>query len=83
MSELEIEVGKIFTKYLEEVIEYSNVIVGIEDKIYSAEVDIGRNYDYTIQHADDINSNLSCEIEELKSEIESLKDMIEDLREGL
>ena len=82
MSELEREVGKIFTKYLEEVIEYSNVIVGIEDKIYSAEVDIERNYDYTIQHADDINSNLSCEIEELKSEIENLRDMIEDLREG-
>ena len=82
MSELEIEVGKIFTKYLEEVIEYSDVIVGIEDKIYSAEADIERNYDYTIQHADDINSNLSCEIEELKSEIENLRDMIEDLREG-
>ena len=36
MSELEREVGKSITKYLEEVIEYSNVIVGIEDKIYSA-----------------------------------------------
>jgi len=82
MSELEIEVGKIFTKYLEEVIEYSDVIVGMDNRISTAEVDIERNYDYTIQHADDINSNLSCEIEELKSEIENLRDMIEDLREG-
>lgn len=82
MSELEREVGKIFTKYLEEVIQYSDVIVGMDDRISTAEVDIESNYDYTIQHADDINSNLSCEIEELKSEIESLKDMIEDLREG-
>tara|TARA_R100000458_G_C8152917_1_gene159924 strand:- start:198 stop:446 length:249 start_codon:yes stop_codon:yes gene_type:complete len=82
MSELEREVGKIFTKYLEEVIQYSDVIVGMDDRISTAEVDIERNYDYAIQHADDINSNLSCEIEELKSEIESLKDMIEDLREG-
>ena len=81
MSELEIEVGKIFTKYLEEVIEYSDVIVGIEDKIYNVDESIERNYDYAIQHADDINSNLSCDIEELKSEIGNLKDMIEDLKE--
>ena len=82
MSELEREVGKNITKYLEEVIEYSNVIVGIEDKIYNAEEDIERNHTYAIQHADDIQNNLECEIEDLKSEIESLKDMIESIREG-
>ena len=81
MSELVIAFSKIFTKYLEKEIEYSDVIVGIEDKIYSAEESIERNYDYTIQHADDIDSNLSCEIEELKSEIESLKDEIESLKD--
>ena len=81
MSELEREVGKSITIYLEEVIEYSNVIVGIEDKIYNAEGDIERNYDYAIQHADDIQNSIECEIEDLKSEIESLKDMIESIRE--
>ena len=71
-----------FKEYLDEEIEYIDPILNIQNNIHEVEENIERNHDYTIQPADDINSNLSCEIEELKSEIESLKDMIEDLREG-
>jgi peptidoglycan hydrolase CwlO-like protein len=68
--------------FIEEVIEYSDPIHDIQNSIHEAEVNIDRNHDYAIQHADDIQNNLECEIEDLKSEIESLKDMIESLREG-
>ena len=68
--------------YIEEVVEYADPILDIHNSIHEAEENIDRNHDYAIQHADDIQNNLECEIEDLKSEIESLKDMIESLREG-
>ena len=68
--------------FIEDIIEYSDPILDIHNRIHKAETDIDRNHDYGIQHADEVNNNLSCEIEDLKSEIESLKDMIESLREG-
>lgn len=68
--------------FIEEVVEYSDPILDIHNSIHEAEENIERNHDYAIQHTDDLNNNLSCEIEDLKSEIGSLKDMIESLREG-
>ena len=68
--------------FIEDIIEYSDPILDIHNSIHKAETDIDRNHDYAIQHANDLISNLECEIEDLKSEIESLKDMIESLREG-
>ena len=70
-------------RYIEEVIEDSDAIQNVLEKIYTSEGDIERNYDYAIQHADDIgyelNSDFQDEIDSLKNEIEDLKQMIEEL----
>ena len=68
--------------FIEEVIEYSDPLSDLHVNIQDIEERIESNHDVAIQHANDLNSNLECEIEDLKSEIESLKDMIESLREG-
>ena len=68
--------------FIEEVIEYSDPVSDLNVNIQDIDERIDGNHDVAIQHANDLNSNLECEIEDLKSEIESLKDMIESLREG-
>ena len=68
--------------FIEEVIEYSDPVADLHVNIQDIDERIDGNHDVAIQHANDLISNLECEIEDLKSEIESLKDMIESLREG-
>ena len=68
--------------FIEEVIEYSDPVSDLNVNIQDIDERIDGNHDVAIQHANDLISNLECEIEDLKSEIESLKDMIESLREG-